>query len=116
MAAGQAPTQAGNPIIRYLNVRRVPRIHPGLLALAALISTVAIYPPNARLYAAPLEDASRGQVFMLTAIATAAALGLVVASRAARHPERSGMGRGACLASASIRRSAWKRARSRASR
>ena len=88
--------------MRYLNVRRVPRIHPGLLALAALISTVAIYPPNARLYAAPLEDASRGQVFMLTAIATAAAPGLVVASRAARRPERSGMGRGACLASASI--------------
>ena len=102
--------------MRYLNVRRVPRIHPGLLALAALISTVAICPPNARLYAALLEDASGEQVFTLTAIATAAAPGLVVASRAARRPEWSGMGRDACLASASIRRSAWKRARSRASR
>ena len=102
MAARQAAAQTGNPIMRYLNVRRVPKIHPGLLALAALIATVAIYPPNARLYAALLEDSSRGRVFMLAAVVTAAVLGLAVASRAARHPQWTGLKQGVCLASASI--------------
>lgn len=100
MDTEKTTAQAGNPIMRYLNVRRVPQVHPSLLALSALIATVAIYPPNARLYAVLLQDESRGRAFMLAALVTVALLGLVLASRGARLSKWGGLGRRACLAGA----------------
>ncbi len=90
--------QADNPILRYLNVRRAPRIHPGLLALAALIATVPIYPPNTRLYAMLGGDLLCGQTFMLCAVATAAILGLACTVKTSRNPAWHGFGKRAEVA------------------
>ena len=85
--------QSDNSVMHYLNVRHVPRIHPGLLALSALIATIPIYPVNARLYSILLDNAERGQDFMLSMVAVAAVLGLLVATRSSQNPEWKGFGK-----------------------
>lgn len=94
--------QTDNPIMRYFNVRRVPRIHPGLLTLAALVATVPIYPPNARLYAILLADPTRGRNFMLAAVATLAILGLACATKGSRCIDWNGPARWKCFCTAGV--------------